>query len=91
MSGQDFLDDYLGNSLGAASFEQAYLPSLRNGPSGSIVFLSTIAAAVGMPFHSSKSMVTAPIEGLTNALAAEVAPALRANCVAPSLTDTPAG
>jgi len=86
---QDFLDDYLVNSLGAAAFAQAYLKSLKISPSGSMVFVSSVAVAVGMPFHASVSMAKGAIEGLTKALAAELAPAIRVNCVAPSLTATP--
>lgn len=43
----------------------------------------------GFPNHSIVSAVKGGIEGLTRALAAELAPAVRVNCVAPSLTDTP--
>lgn len=42
-----------------------------------------------MTFHSSISMAKSALEGLTKALAAELAPIIRVNCVAPSLLDTP--
>jgi NAD(P)-dependent dehydrogenase (short-subunit alcohol dehydrogenase family) len=86
---QDFLTDYQINSLGAVAFTQAYLPNLKQSTHASIVFISTVAVAVGMPFHASISMAKGAIEGLTKSLAAELAPGIRVNCIAPSLTDTP--
>ncbi|MCE7926581.1 MAG: SDR family oxidoreductase [Haliscomenobacteraceae bacterium CHB4] len=57
--------------------------------SGSVVFISTVAVSQGMNFHSSISMAKGAVEGLTRALAAELAPSIRVNAVAPSLTDSP--
>ena len=42
-----------------------------------------------MPFHSSVSVSKGAIEGLTKSLAAEYAPKIRVNAVAPSIVDTP--
>ena len=53
------------------------------------MFFSTVAVQVGLPFHSQVSASKGAIEGLTKALAAEWAPSVRVNCIAPSLTDTP--
>lgn len=89
LTAEDFLRDYQINSLGAATFSQTYLPNLKQGDHPAIVFISTVAVAVGMPFHTSIAMAKGAIEGLTKALAAEVAPAIRVNCIAPSLMDTP--
>jgi len=89
LSAQDFLNDYQINSLGAVAFTQAYLPNLKQSNHSSIVFISTVAVAIGMPFHASIAMAKGAIEGLTKSLAAELAPAIRVNCIAPSLTDTP--
>lgn len=89
LNANDFLNDYQINSLGAVAFLQAYLPNIKNSKNGSIVLMSTVAVSVGMPFHTSVSMAKGAIEGLTKSLAAELAPAIRVNCVAPSLTDTP--
>ena len=89
LSASDFENDYQINSLGAVAFTQAYLPNLKNSAHASIVYLSTVAVSIGMPFHSSISMAKGAIEGLTKALSAELAPLIRVNCVAPSLTDTP--
>ena len=86
---QEFMTDYTINTIGAANFVQAYLPKLKQSTSASIVFISTVAVQSGMPFHSSIAMAKGAIEGLTRALAAELAPGIRVNCVAPSLTNTP--
>jgi NAD(P)-dependent dehydrogenase (short-subunit alcohol dehydrogenase family) len=86
---RDFMADYEVNSQGAVAFTQAYLPNLKARKNASIVYFSTVAVAVGMPFHASISMAKGAVEGLTKALAAELAPAVRVNCIAPSLTDTP--
>ena len=89
ISEDDFLTDYRINALGAVSVIQKYLPNLKKAPSASIVLISTVAASQGMPYHASISMAKAAIEGLTIALAAEFAPNIRVNAVAPSLTQTP--
>ena len=85
----DFTTDYTVSALGAAAFVQAYLPNLKKSESGSVVFISTVAVGTGMPFHASVAMAKGAVEGLTRSLAAELAPKIRVNCVAPSLTDTP--
>lgn len=86
LSIQDFTSDYQINALGAVKFVQAYLKQVQN---GTIVFVSSVAAKTGMPFHASVAMAKAALEGLTVSLAAELAPNIRVNCVAPSLTETP--
>lgn len=86
----EFLQEYKINALGAVSVVQRYLVNLKNAsPTPSIVFMSTVAVAQGMNFHSSISMAKGAIEGLTLALAAEFAPTIRVNAVAPSLTASP--
>ena len=50
---------------------------------------STLAVQTGLNFHSLVASSKGAIEGLTKALAAEFAPSIRVNCIAPSLTDTP--
>jgi 3-oxoacyl-[acyl-carrier protein] reductase len=90
-SGDDFHSDWSINVLGAVSFVQCYLNNLKKSDNASIVLISSVAAAVGLPFHSSVSMVKGAIEGLTRALAAELAPGIRVNAVAPSLVNTPLG
>ncbi len=85
----DFTTDYAISALGAAAFVQAYLPNLKKSNIASVVFISTVAVGTGMPFHASVAMAKGAVEGLTLSLAAEYAPKIRVNCVAPSLTDTP--
>ncbi len=54
----------------------------------SLVFISTVAAKLGMPFHSSVAISKSAVEGLAKSLAAEWAPNIRVNCIAPSLVET---
>jgi 3-oxoacyl-[acyl-carrier protein] reductase len=89
ISESDFTSDFTISALGAAAFVQAYLPQLKQSAAGSVVFISTVAVGTGMPFHASVAMAKGAVEGLTRALAAELAPGIRVNCIAPSLTDTP--
>lgn len=91
ISAADFNRDLSVNALGAVAFSQAYLANLKRSPDASIVFISTVAVQVGLPFHASVSMAKGAIEGLTKALAAELAPSIRVNCIAPSLVNTPLG
>lgn len=88
LSAEDFLNDYQINCLGAAAAIQAALPALKSAESASVVLFSTIAVAQGMPFHASIAAAKGAVEGLTRALAAELAPKIRVNAIAPSLTDT---
>ncbi|MFM9948873.1 MAG: SDR family NAD(P)-dependent oxidoreductase [Saprospiraceae bacterium] len=89
-SEDEFLQEYKINALGAVNVVQRYLQNLKNAAANpSIVFISTVAASQGMNFHTSISMAKAAIEGLTLALAAELAPTIRVNAVAPSLTASP--
>ena len=86
----DFARDYQLNVIGAMAIIQKALPALKASGGGSIVLISSVAATVGMNFHSSISAAKGAINGLTLALAAEFAPLkIRVNAVAPSLTDTP--
>jgi NAD(P)-dependent dehydrogenase (short-subunit alcohol dehydrogenase family) len=76
------------NVMGAIKVVQACLPGLKEA-NGSAVFFSTVAVQTGMPFHASIAAAKGALEGLTRSLAAEYAPAVRFNCIAPSLTNTP--
>lgn len=89
LTSADFTRDYEINALGAALFIQQYLPNLKKTENASIVLISSVAASLGLPFHGSISMAKAALEGLTRALAAEFAPSIRVNCIAPSMVDTP--
>jgi 3-oxoacyl-[acyl-carrier protein] reductase len=88
---EDFRSDFELNVLGAVQALQATVKRLKKAQGGgSVVLFSTVAAAVGMSFHTSIATAKAAVEGLTRALAAEYAASgLRVNCLAPSLTDTP--
>lgn len=77
------------NYLGAVKVLQQVVDSLKRTKSGSVVFFSTVAVQMGLPFHSAVSASKGALEGLVRSLAAEYAPAIRFNAVAPSLTDTP--
>jgi len=55
----------------------------------SMVFFSTIAVGTGMPFHTSVAASKGAIEGFAKSMAAEYAPRIRVNVIAPSLVDTP--
>lgn len=84
----DFYTDWQINFLGAVKVIQSVLPQLK-AAKGAIVLFSSVAAQNGMPFHASIASAKAAIEGLTYSLAAEFAPLVRVNAIAPSLTDTP--
>jgi 3-oxoacyl-[acyl-carrier protein] reductase len=85
----DFLRDFQINCLAAAVAIQQALPSLKKSPAASIVLFSTVAVAQGMAFHASIAAAKGAVEALGKSLAAELAPKIRVNVIAPSLTDTP--
>jgi 3-oxoacyl-[acyl-carrier protein] reductase len=89
LSAEDFLNDFQVNCLGAVAAIQSALPALKAAPSASIVLFSTIAVAQGLSFHASIAAAKGAVEGLARSLAAELAPKIRVNGIAPSLTDTP--
>lgn len=86
---KDFSDDFNVNALGAVRTIQNYLPKLKEASNSSIVLFSTVAVQVGMPYHTSIAMAKGAVEGMTRSLAAELAPDIRVNAIAPSITDTP--
>lgn len=88
LSVDDFLQDFHTNLLGAVRSLQAVAPLLKKSECASVVLFSSVAATVGMPFHASVASSKAAIEGLVKSLAAEWAPAIRVNGIAPSLTAT---
>ncbi|MFN9518393.1 MAG: SDR family NAD(P)-dependent oxidoreductase [Bacteroidota bacterium] len=86
---EDFLTDFQINVLGAIKTVRHYLPQLLQSENPSIIFFSTVAVQIGMPFHSSIAAAKGSLEGLTKSLASEFAPKIRVNAIAPSLTQTP--
>ena len=86
---QDFVDDYQLQVVGAVKIIQAVLPRLKKAESASILLFSTVAVQTGFGFHSLVAASKGALEGLTRALAAELAPTIRVNCIAPSITHTP--
>jgi len=85
----DFLADYQLQVVGAIKTIQKVMPNLKNSSHASIVLFSTLAVQTGLSFHSQVSASKGAIEGLTRSLAAEFAPKVRVNAIAPSLTNTP--
>ena len=89
LSRQDFMDEFEQNVLGAVSLIQKILPNLKRANGASIVLFSTVASALGMPFHTSVASSKSAVEGLAKSLAAELAASnIRVNVIAPSLLDT---
>ena len=84
----DFESDYALQVLGAIKVLQIVLPKLKRSAYASVVLFSTVAVQTGLPFHSQVAASKGALEGLTKALAAEYAPKIRVNCIAPSLTNT---
>ena len=75
--------------MGAVRILQLILPKLKVSGQGSVVLFSTVAVQTGFPFHAQVAISKGAIEGLTRSLAAEFAPTIRFNAIAPSLTNTP--
>ena len=90
LSEDDYLTDFRVNAIGAAHAVQSALPALKRGAGpSSVVLFSSVAAERGFSFHASIGMAKAAVSGLTRSLAAELAPRVRVNAIAPSLTKTP--
>lgn len=87
-SDEAFLKSYELNVLGAVRALRIAEPALKKAK-GSVVLFSTIAVQQGFTNHSLISTAKGAVEGLTRSLAAEWAPDVRVNCIAPSLSDTP--
>ena len=90
LSTDDFLEDYRVNAMGAALAAKAAVARLKKSKlSPSILFFSSVAASQGFTFHASVGMAKGAVSGLTLSLAAELAPRIRVNAIAPSLVSTP--
>ncbi|MGZ0016960.1 SDR family NAD(P)-dependent oxidoreductase [Yeosuana sp. AK3] len=88
LSLEDFREDFEINVMGAVKAIQQYLPALKKGKHPSILLFSTVAAKLGMPFHASIATAKSGIEGLVKSLGAELAPTIRINAIAPTVTNT---
>ncbi len=86
---ETFENDLKINFIDMVKVVQTILPQLTASNQSSIVLFSTVAASMGMPFHTSVAAAKAAVEGFAKALAAEYAPKIRVNVIAPSLTNTP--
>ena len=84
---ETFQEDMQLNFFSLVKVVKQIIPKIAEG--GSMVFFSTVAVSMGMPFHTSVAAAKGAIEGFAKAMAAEYAPKIRVNVVAPSLVDTP--
>lgn len=82
-------EDFEINVVGAYKVIKEYHRVLKRGANPSIVMFSTVAVAQGMPFHTSVAAAKGAVEGMVRSLAAEFAPTIRVNAIAPTITDTP--
>lgn len=89
LKAQDYIDDFNLQVLGAIKAIKKCLPRLKKADNPSIIMFSTVAVQKGFGFHAQVAVSKGAIEGLTKSLAAEFAPTIRVNAIAPSLTDTP--
>ena len=88
LSLDEFRQDFEINVLGAVKAIKHYLPLIKNGNNPSILLFSTVAAKLGMPFHASIATAKSGVEGLVKSLGAELAPTIRINAIAPTVTKT---
>jgi len=86
LKSDDLSNDYSINVMGLINILQYYYSDLNK--NSSLVFISSIAATIGLKFHTSISMCKAAIESLTRTLASEFSPTIRVNCIAPSIIET---
>ncbi|WNH11765.1 SDR family NAD(P)-dependent oxidoreductase [Thalassobellus suaedae] len=88
LSIDDFKNDFEINVLGAVKAIQKYLSILKQGNQPAILLFSTVATQLGMPFHASIATAKSGVEGLVKSLGAELAPTIRINAIAPTVTNT---
>ncbi|MBL0012347.1 MAG: SDR family oxidoreductase [Flavobacterium sp.] len=86
---ETFESDLQINFIDMVKVVQTILPQLTASNQSSVVLFSSVAATMGMPFHTSVAASKAAVEGFAKAFAAEYAPKIRVNVIAPSLTNTP--
>ena len=88
LSIEDFRNDFELNVIGAVKSIKKYLPLLKKGENPSILLFSTVATKLGMPYHTSVSASKSAIDGIVKTLGAELAPKIRINAIAPTITNT---
>tara|TARA_R110000765_G_scaffold115612_4_gene208564 strand:+ start:82 stop:765 length:684 start_codon:yes stop_codon:yes gene_type:complete len=88
LSLEDFREDFELNVIGAVKAIQKYLEVLKKGQHPSVLLFSTVASKLGMPYHASIATAKSGVEGLVKSLGAELAPTIRINAIAPTVTDT---
>ncbi len=84
---EDFINTFNLNVSGAIHFIRKLQKQLAEN-NGSIILFSTVAVDRGFNMHSVISTAKGAIQGLTTSLAAEFAPKIRVNCIAPSITQS---
>ena len=88
LSLDDFRNDFELNVIGAVRAIKNYLPLLKKSETASILLFSTVATKLGMPYHASVSVAKSGIDGLVKTLGSELAPKVRINAIAPTITNT---
>lgn len=88
-SEQELLNDFRINVTGFIKLFSFFKKNLLNSENASVILFSSVAAQKGISFHTQVACSKGAIEALTRTLAAELAPRIRVNAIAPSLLDTP--
>lgn len=90
-SAEDWDNTLQVNLYSAFHAAKAVIPAMRKGKSGNLLFMSSVAAALGLSNHEAIAAAKAGIEGLSKSIAATYATAgIRSNVVAPGLVESPA-
>ncbi|MBS3749721.1 MAG: SDR family oxidoreductase [Candidatus Thermoplasmatota archaeon] len=87
---KDIINEFKINVFGLLNTVKYFLPLLqKNQHESSILLMSSVAVTSGMKYHSLVGATKGAVEGITRSLAAEFAPIVRVNAIAPSITETP--
>ena len=88
LTADDFASSYAVNVTGAFQMARAVVPAMKRAGGGAIVNVSSFAAAIGAGSSIAYTASKGAVNTLTLCLARVLAPEIRVNCVAPTLTDT---